>query len=120
MKFRLQRYIIGYKDMASMVTFYRDALGLKISLQDGMPATDWAEFGGMEFKLALYKVGSPGSKGRACGSVTDSRSPYIQSGQWSAVDDRLLNSGHLCRLYRRSAFLQRVSTRRAREGNIFN
>ena len=55
MKFRLQRYIIEYKDITSMVTFYRDALGLKISLQDGMPATDWAEFGGMEFKLALLQ-----------------------------------------------------------------
>ncbi|MBS11042.1 MAG: hypothetical protein CME19_05490 [Gemmatimonadetes bacterium] len=64
MKFRLQRYIIFCEDMASMVQFYRDALGLTLSLQSGMPVTDWAEFGEMGFKLALHKAGSPGSKGR--------------------------------------------------------
>ena len=61
MKFSIQSYIYFCKDMQSMIAFYSDVLGLKVSKRPRLPLEEWAELGGAGFKLCLHKAGKPGA-----------------------------------------------------------
>ena len=61
MKFEIQSFIYFCNDMKTMVAFYTEVMGLKLTLRQGLAVDEWAELGGKGFKLCLHKAGKPGS-----------------------------------------------------------
>ncbi len=61
MKFEIQSFIYFCNDMKTMVAFYTEVLGFKLTLRKGLSVDEWAEIGGEGFKLCLHRAGKPGS-----------------------------------------------------------